>query len=313
MDHHPDLPDGTRIIGGILMMPSTPIPPGVVQTGQNDSGLLWSDGARREWVPYVKPPESCIDIYDTNNFVRKIFEKATGNPLRQMVSDAYYNTHPSIYVFDGKGAKLKRREIFPGYKGQRPPAPDNFYHLLNFFKELLHHTRAVIIEVEGYEADDVIGHIADRATRKTEIKSTDADYLAKCNDLVSAPLSQAGSLAHIPACDIRLYKTVVGDNSDNVKGIRLFGKKSWEQMTEQGKDMFRAWLEDEGELEPLHFLSDLCRQSHLDWCLENKALLQSYWNVVGFLPMSPELVASGMTVGKPDWMLIDSKLKDIFL
>lgn len=243
-------------------------------------------------------------VYDGNNYARKTFETdTTGLGIRRLFTDVYHNPTPSIVVFDGKNSKDKRREIYPGYKAQRPPAPDGFYRVLDFWKELLMHTHAVSIEVPGYEADDVIGKLADDATSPMTIWSTDRDYLAKCNEFVKVPQATLGDL---PANEVRLYKTLVGDTTDNVKGLVGFGPKNWRLLSDQDKAHITAFLEGETPWPEIQIRDSLNLKAQ-----QNAELLRAYWKVVGFLPIENSVIQSHMKIGSRNLALAESKLEGI--
>lgn len=243
-------------------------------------------------------------VYDGNNYARKVFETDTsGLGARRLFVDIAYNVTPTIVVFDGMNSKAKRRELYPGYKAQRPPTPDGFYRLLGFWKELLMHTHAVVMEVPGYEADDVIAAVAQGITSPMQIKSTDRDYLALCNEHVSVV---GASMEGIPPNEIRLYKTLIGDTSDNVKGLVGFGPKEWLKLTPSMKDEIINFLK--GNIE---WTYPLARDSLNSWVEKNTPLLRAYWQVVGFMPVAAEDISKGTQIGVNNTPLAESKLEDV--
>lgn len=268
--------------------------------------MAFSMDAPPQHVSQITAPVSTgkLQIYDGNNYARKVFATDTsGLGIRRLFVDIYYNPDPCIVIFDGKGAKEERRKIFPEYKAQRPPAPDGFYRVLDFWKELLAHTHAIKIEVPHREADDSIAKIARGTSVPVEIRSTDGDYYALVNELVSAPGTE---IAGISPEDVRLYKTLVGDNSDNVKGISKFGPKGFFELTRQTKDEIISFLN--GEIE---WTSCLKTDRLNNWVTENTPLLKSYWQVVGFLSVSDQSFAQGLSVGSRDLALAESKLDSV--
>ena len=73
-------------------------------------------------------------------------------------------------AFDPKGGSF-RREIFPEYKANRPDTPEDIILSVPYVKQILDAMCVPVLEVEGYEADDVIGTLArkgpKRATRSS--------------------------------------------------------------------------------------------------------------------------------------------------
>lgn len=244
-------------------------------------------------------------VVDGNNYARILFEADTsGQAVRRLFTDIAYNNRPTIVVFDGKNAKAARRAIFPGYKVGRLPAPDQFYRVMDFWQELLTHTHAIQIKVEGFEGDDVIHHLAHNTDGPLEIDSTDGDFCAFTNERVTQP--KAPALKSLRPQDVRLYKTLVGDTSDKIPGIKNFGPKGFESLTELVKTNIIGFLEGTGP-----WLNHLSRDSHNEWAYQNPELLRAFWKVAGFLPMRADQISANMTFGKVNLSLGHSKLDEV--
>ena len=74
----------------------------------------------------------------------------------------------------------RRREIYPDYKGNRKPAPDDFYAQIPYLMELLEAFHIPLYEFDDYEADDIIGTLAKKAQAAgvhADIISGDLDML----------------------------------------------------------------------------------------------------------------------------------------
>ena len=251
-----------------------------------------------------------IPVYDGNNILRRKFE--TGAPVSQVIP--FHNTNPVFWVFDGRNALQSRRKIFPDYKIKRDretPTVNGFYEFARTVKaELLPHCRnVVIIEVEGMEADDIIAHLvrdnheANQADRDgaigIDIISNDGDFYA-LEALGGVRLEKKPKWADVVAPDdVRLYKTLVGDSSDNIPGLRLFGDKAWLKLLPADKEGWKYWLEGNDSLED--FLMGGLGKAQLEWWNNGgRALLRDYWNVVGFLPVEAAALAAGTRHGIAD-------------
>jgi len=70
-------------------------------------------------------------------------------------------THLAV-VFDPKGGTF-RNEIYPEYKAQREETPEGIKVAVPYIKEIIKAYNIPVIEVPGFEADDVIGTLAKRA------------------------------------------------------------------------------------------------------------------------------------------------------
>jgi len=80
-----------------------------------------------------------------------------GNILKRLIKD-YQPDYIGI-VFDPPGATF-RDKLFEKYKAQRQPMPDEMRVQLPYVKRLCEAMHLPILEVKGYEADDVIGTMA---------------------------------------------------------------------------------------------------------------------------------------------------------
>ncbi|MFQ6673787.1 MAG: DNA polymerase, partial [Fidelibacterota bacterium] len=148
-------------------------------------------------------------------------------------------------VFDGK-EKTFRHEIFPEYKATREKMPDELRQQLSDLWKLVDAMNIPRLEVEGYEADDVIGSLAVRAKQadlEAYIVSGDKDFMQLVNDstFVYSPGRQNAPTTVFdrdqvmdkwgvwPEQMIDLL-ALMGDASDNVPGVHGVGKKTATQL-----------------------------------------------------------------------------------
>mgnify|MGYP003311095141 FL=1 len=81
-------------------------------------------------------------------------------------------------AFDPPGGSF-RREMFPEYKANRPPTPEDIKISVPYVKRLLEAMCIPILEVQGFEADDVIGTLAKRGAEagyEVFMVTPDKDY-----------------------------------------------------------------------------------------------------------------------------------------
>ena len=249
-----------------------------------------------------------MELYDTNNWARIAFEAdSSGLPLRNLFHRAFHSPL-AVYFFDGYGAKKLRLAKYPLYKTGRKRAPDNFYIHLGAFKELLLHTGNIIVEVPGYEADDVIAtFVKANPTGTFEIKSTDRDFCALIREGVTTPMA---NLKGVEACDVRLHKTLCGDTGDTITGIVGFGGAAWKNLTPEHK---AAWYDHFENKRDATFLDSLglVKPSHIKWVTENSELLHTFWEIIGFYTVPDDLIRQHTRVGTQNYALADSKLKEM--
>jgi DNA polymerase-1 len=160
------------------------------------------------------------------------------NMLRRLESD--YQARDVAYkacVFDAKG-KTFRDHWYPQYKANRPPMPADMVSQI----EPLHAAIAALgwplLIVDGVEADDVIGTLAQQAAAQgvSVVVSTSDKDLAQLvgpqvqlvNTMSNEVLDEAGVLAKfgVPAERIVDYLALVGDAVDNVPGVDKVGAKT---------------------------------------------------------------------------------------
>ncbi len=140
-------------------------------------------------------------------------------------------------VFDAKG-KTFRDDIYPQYKAQRPPMPPDLAAQIAPIHEA---TRALgwpLLEIEGIEADDVIGTLAREAEAhgvRTVISTGDKDLAQLVNEHVTLVntmngerLDADGVLAKFGVRPDQIvdFLTLVGDSVDNVPGVDKVGPKT---------------------------------------------------------------------------------------
>ncbi|MDE6693383.1 MAG: DNA polymerase I, partial [Muribaculaceae bacterium] len=144
--------------------------------------------------------------------------------------------------FDPQG-KTFRHEAYPEYKAQREKQPEDITLAVPYIKEILKAYHIPVVEVPGYEADDVIGTLAHRAASEgftTYMMTPDKDYgqLVTDNVLMYRPaLKGQGFEVRGPAEVCARYGltsphqvidllALEGDASDNVPGCPGVGEKT---------------------------------------------------------------------------------------
>jgi len=167
--------------------------------------------------------------------VAKGDEKTFGNVYRN-VSRKIQRMFPSsdcIYSWEGGGSTSNRRELFPEYKQNRVKrdSGDNLYFLMENAKTINDDNGVLNIQIPGMEADDVIYALANEYKETKEgnfIISSDHDFIQVVQEgLVRGVYSyQAKKFIPIPEYDIVMYKSLVGDSSDNIPGVKGCGPKT---------------------------------------------------------------------------------------
>jgi DNA polymerase I len=143
--------------------------------------------------------------------------------------------------FDRK-EKTFRHEMYPAYKAHRPPSPQDFRDQIDALKILLNKIDVPVLELPGYEADDIIGTIGRRAEKEqiySLVLTADKDFYQLISDYVHIIVPQRGAresqifkIKNIEAKygltpnQIIDLKALQGDPSDNIPGVAGVGEKT---------------------------------------------------------------------------------------
>jgi len=135
--------------------------------------------------------------------------------------------------------KTFRDEIFPAYKGTREKMPDDLSPQIGRIRQMVDAFNIPRLEMEGFEADDVLGSIARIAASQglgVKIITGDRDLLQLVNERTAVYL--AGDDQNyltdedvirklgVPPDQVVDYKALVGDKSDNIPGVSGIGEKT---------------------------------------------------------------------------------------
>ncbi|MES0134551.1 hypothetical protein NKJ88_06245 [Mesorhizobium sp. M0016] len=253
-----------------------------------------------------------INIYDGNNYFRIMLETDVTGLAPRTVLDKFLDAkEPTIWVWDGAKGNAKRREVYPEYKRNRSPLKKDIYAGFETVQEVLNYTPVIQVKVPGYEADDVIAALARNYGRRKEqvaVYSTDADFLQLSAEFPDHVFSGARPKADVPSKLVRLYKTCVGDPSDNIPGIGGFGDVTWRNADKAQLQALVDACVAETELPEI----DLPKRCHT-WLAENRVLVKHFWEIVGFIPVDLAVISDHMTVGKRNYEAADTYLKQWFL
>ena len=135
--------------------------------------------------------------------------------------------------------KTFRDEIFPEYKATRAKMPDDLRPQIERIRQLVDAFNIPRLEMEGYEADDVLGSVARIAAAQglgVKIITGDRDLLQLVNARTVVYLA-GDDQNYITDEDVKKklgvrpdqvvdYKAIVGDTSDNIPGVKGVGEKT---------------------------------------------------------------------------------------
>ena len=173
-----------------------------------------------------------------------------------------------------------RHKLFEAYKGTRKGMPDELRQQVPYIKNLVKEMNIKTLELEGYEADDLLGTMAKRAQNmgmEVSLLSGDRDLLQISDEHIKirVPKTIKGQTTvedYYPADVVAKYnvtpsefihlKALMGDSSDNIPGVPKVGEKTaseliikyhsldgiYENVEEISKDSIRNSLKDNKDL-----------------------------------------------------------------
>ena len=161
------------------------------------------------------------------------------NILRRLLKD--YKPEYLAIVFDTRQPTF-RDKLFQSYKAQRPPMPDEMSVQLPYVRKLCEAMRMPILELDGYEADDVIGTMSKKAAAKSLdvlVVSNDKDMMQLVNSGVRILRTGSGGTKADTIVDSEKVKEILGvppekvvdlmallgDTVDNIPGAKGIGEK----------------------------------------------------------------------------------------
>ena len=151
--------------------------------------------------------------------------------------------HPDYIAiaFDLRGPTFRHKE-YPEYKATRAPQPPTLYEQLPYVRDMVKALGIAAIDAEGFEADDVIGTLAENAKKmgiQVEILTGDKDALQLIDKYVTVIATQKGisetetfdekrvmEKYGVTPSQIADWKALKGDASDNIPGVPGIGEKT---------------------------------------------------------------------------------------
>ena len=144
---------------------------------------------------------------------------------------------PLAVIFDAKG-KTFRHEMYREYKANRPPMPEDLVEQIEPINQIIEALGIKLLSIEGVEADDVIGTLAQEASEAgidTVISTGDKDMTQLVNKHIKVVNTMNSELLDEKGVEKKFgvkpeliidYLALVGDSSDNVPGVEKVGPKT---------------------------------------------------------------------------------------
>ncbi len=170
-----------------------------------------------------------------------------------MLNKLMKNDFSHILVAFDVGKKTFRHREYPEYKAGRRETPEELISQIPLAKELVDKLQVSRYEKEGFEADDIIGTLAKKACKagyKVDIYTGDKDLLQLISNNITVNISKRG-ISEVDCYDEKLLKEkmkitpkqvldlkgLMGDQSDNLPGIKGVGEKTALKLLEEYQDL----------------------------------------------------------------------------
>ena len=213
-------------------------------------------------------------------------------------------------VFDARG-KTFRHDLYPAYKANRPPMPEDLALQIPYIKNISAGLGLMILEKEGFEADDIIGTLVRRSEEEgcsTVIVTGDKDFRQLVShdtslwDTMKDSKTDYAELIEKYGFEPERFVDVMGlsgDTSDNIPGVPGVGEKTGIKLI-QRFGCFDAVFERLEEVDAPKLRSKLAAYR------EQAELSRKLVTIDTAVPV--EISAEALRVGDPD----AGKLADLF-
>jgi DNA polymerase-1 len=199
----------------------------------------------------AKETRRSLDLIDISSYIYRAFHAIRGLSTSQgfptnaifgvtnMLLKVLRERQPQylVLVFDAKGPTFRHQRYAP-YKAQRPPMPEELVMQLPFIRKVIEGLNLPALEQEGFEADDLISTITERALAQgfqVEIVSGDKDLLPLVREGVTMwdPMKEVRydeaavrEKFGLPPAELTEVRALAGDTSDNIPGVPGIGEKT---------------------------------------------------------------------------------------
>ncbi len=182
------------------------------------------------------------------------------NMLYKLLSEPIEGRKPThlAVIFDYSGRSF-RNDIYPQYKAHRPPAPEDLVPQFGLIRDAVRAFNVPSVEMEGYEADDLIAtyaRLAEAQGADVTVISSDKDLMQLVSDLVLMYDTMKNRAVDADAVVEKFgvgpdkvieVQALAGDSVDNVPGVPGIGVKTGAQLITEYGDL-DTLLERAGEI-----------------------------------------------------------------
>lgn len=210
---------------------------------------------------------SLMKTYYKNKFLPDFFCQINGKTIPTKALFGLFSIFKQIslseyIVFCADSRISKRKQICVEYKKNRKKENEDYYYQIDLGKSVLEKSGFNYLLKEGFEADDLIASVATNYSddfKKIKIWSNDVDLASLVNPKTEfinirskAPNINRDNyeeVLKIPYNTLALYKAMVGDKADEIKGINRFGPKAFDAFISRVKQEYDLEIIRENNLE----------------------------------------------------------------
>jgi len=151
-------------------------------------------------------------------------------------------------IFDAKGPTF-RKELYAEYKANRSAMPEDLVPQIPLIKEVVRAFKLPLLELQGYEADDIIATLARRyaaSGMNVTVVTGDKDLMQIVDERISLLDTMKGKRARetevierfgVPPRQVLEVLGLAGDSSDNIPGVPGIGEKTASALIQEFGDI----------------------------------------------------------------------------
>jgi DNA polymerase-1 len=216
-------------------------------------------------------------------------------------------------VFDAKGPTF-RKEIYPEYKANRSAMPEDLRPQIPLIKELVAAFNLPALELQGYEADDIIATLARRFAERglaVTVVTGDKDLMQIVSERIRLLDTMKDQVVGLPEVAERFgggpdkvveVQALAGDSSDNVPGVPGIGEKT-------ARDLIRQFGTVENLLANIDQVAGQKRRENLRQFGEQALLSKKLVSLVDDLSL--EVDYDNFTLSEPDRGALTALFKEL--
>ena len=195
-----------------------------------ENPIILVDGSSYLFRAYHSPPHLTNSKGEATGAIYGVV-----NMLKSLVRQ--YSPSKMVVVFDAKGPTF-RNEMYSEYKANRPPMPDDLRTQIEPIHKIIKAMGLPLIAIEGVEADDVIGTLAQQQSdigNHVLISTGDKDMAQLVNDKVTLINTMTNTILNPQGVVDKFgvgpeliidYLALMGDKVDNIPGVPGVGEKT---------------------------------------------------------------------------------------